>query len=382
MVLSQPVSLLLVSMAAAFLPWISRYLRVPAVVMEILFGVVLGKSLLQLQLGGEWMPILAELGFLLLMFHSGMEINFNMLIGQSRRNLLVQLGIFAATLAMAVGVAVLIGRGVFLALVLSTTSLGLVMPTLKEAGLSRTATGQSVLVAATLADFLTLFGITMFLLWNDSGLSLQLLTPFPLFLGFGVLLWAGRLWAWWHPRQAGRFLGPSDSQEIGVRYSLALLFLFVALSELVHMEPVLGAFMGGCVIAFVFRGKIDLEGKISALGFGFLIPIFFIHVGMQFDVASLFSPGQLLFTLVLLAAALAVKIVPALLFVLLRLPLRAALRNGILLSSRLSLIVAAASIGLEQGFLDQPTKDAVVFLALLTCFLGPTLFKLLKEKRS
>ena len=377
MVLDQAWSLMLVSMAAALLPGISRMVRLPAIVLEIAFGVILGKSLLQLQFGGDWLAFLAQLGFLLLMFQAGMEIDFSMLRKQSGRQLLFHLIVFALTLGLSITAATMLGRGVFVALILSTTSLGLVLPTLQETGLSRQPLGQSMLIAATLADFLTLLGITFYILWHQYGMGWRFLGPLPLFVGFAFLLRAGRLWAWWHPETAGRLLAREDSHELGVRLALALLFFFVALSELVHLEPVLGAFMGGALLSFIFQEKVDLERKMSGIGNGFLIPLFFIHVGMEFDLRNVLSPSQIVFTLKLLMFALAVKMIPALLFAFRRIPVMQCLHIGILLSSRLSLIIVASSIGLEAGFIDEPFKDAVVLLAIITCLCGPSAFKLL-----
>ena len=375
MEISQALALLVVSLAAALLPALSRMLRIPSPVAEILFGVGLGVSLLNVQIAGHWLPFLAELGFLVLMFQAGMEIDFRLLTTQPRGRMVGQVALFALTVAGAATVSLALGRGMFMTLVLSTTSLGLVMPVLREGGASQTDYGQTVLVAATLADFLTLLGITFFVLWRtDGGLSWHFLAPVGVFAGFAVLLWAGRMWAWWYPERAERLLLSSNVQEQGVRLALALLFLLVAISELAGVEPVLGAFMGGCVVSFVLREKHVLESKISALGFGFLIPIFFIHVGMGLDVSHALEPSHLILEVQLLAAAFAVKVAPCL-FLLppLGFAWREALRAGLLLSSRLSLIVAAASIGLREGLLDVATKDAIVLLALFTCLLGPTL---------
>ena len=376
MVLNQAESLLLVSLAAAILPSLSRLLRIPAPVMEIMFGVILGKSFLHLQFSGEWLQFLAYLGFLLLMFHAGMEIDFSMLLKQRIGQFSFQLFLFIVTFGLSFLSALYLGWGVFMALVLTTTSLGLVMPTLREVGIQKTHLGQTLLVAASLADFLTLLGITFFILWHQHGVGWHFFFPLPLLAGFGVVLWAARLWAWWNPEQANRFLGGQDSHEIGVRLSLAMLFLFVAVSELVHLEPVLGAFMGGCVLSFVFREKGELESKLSAIGFGFLIPVFFINVGIQFDLHNVLRPGQLPFTLKLLLLATLVKILPSLLLKFQRLSLKDGLMAGVLLTSRLSLIMAAAEIGVRQGLISPAVKDSIVLLALLTCLVGPTLFKL------
>ncbi|MFW6323470.1 MAG: cation:proton antiporter [Desulfovibrionales bacterium] len=373
---NQAVSLMLIAVAVALLPAFSRILRIPSTVVEILFGIILGSLFLGGELGGDWLPFLAELGFLLLMFQAGMEINFTMLLGQSRGVFLYQLALFSATVLLSMAASFAMGQGLFFALVLSTTSLGLVLPTLREAGLSRTPMGQTILVAATLADFLTLLGITFYVLWHQYGLSIRFIYPLPLFAAFAAILWAARRWAWWHPETAERLLLTENTEEWGVRLAMALLFVFVGVSEIVHLEPVLGAFMGGCIISFVFREKEILESKISALGFGFLVPLFFINVGMQFNPGNVINPEQLKFMVVLLFSAFAVKMLPLLI-----LPgsgVRGANRAkaGLLMSSRLSLIIAAAAIGVQEGFLSREMKDAVIFLALLTCLLGPVLFRL------
>lgn len=373
---------MLVTLAAALLPGLSRLVRLPGIVLEILFGVLIGKSFLDLGFSGQWLPFLAQLGFLILMFQAGMEIDVAMLVRQRKSQLSFHLAVFAGTVALSWVAAVLFERGFYLALVLSTTSLGLIVPTLKEAGISKTPMGQTVLIAATLADFLTLFGITFYILFFQYGLSWRFLLPLPLFAGFVLLLKIGRLWAWSHPKLAARFLAEEDDQEMGVRISLALLFLFIALSELVHLEPVLGAFMGGALLSVVFRQKGNLERKLSGIGYGFLIPIFFIHVGINFELGNILNFSSLIFTLKLLVAALAVKIIPSLLYVFSGIPLRRALTIGVLLSSRLSLIIVAATIGLEMDFISARFKDAIILLAVMTCLLGPSLFKLLHRSDS
>ncbi len=375
MVIHSAWALVLVSLGAACLPSLGMRLRLPPVVLEILFGVLIGKSLLNLQFGGEWLSFLAHLGFLILMFHAGMEINFQMLRAQRAGMFMVQLSVFALTVLLSMAAAFILGQGFYLALVLSTTSLGLVVPTLRDTGTSQSPLGQNALIAATLADFLTLFGITFFLLWHQQGFGWDFLRPLPLFVGFGVLLKLIQFLTWWYPEKVGRLLADRDSQELGVRFSLALLFLFVALSELAHMEPVLGAFLGGALLSMVFREKTQLELKLSGFGYGFLVPIFFIHVGMQFDVANVLSVQQLLFTAKLLGFAVAVKLLPCLLFVFIGQSMLNSLNIGLLMTSRLSLIIVAATIGLEFGFITEAFKDAIILLAVITCLLGPSLFK-------
>ncbi|MFO7883921.1 MAG: cation:proton antiporter [Desulfobacteraceae bacterium] len=377
MVIHSAWGLVLVSLGAAFLPSVGRWVRLPSIVLEIFFGILIGKSCLNLQFGGDWITFLAHLGFLILMFHAGMEINFKMLKNQSAGMFAIQAAVFAATLILSIGGAALMGQGLYLGLVLSTTSLGLVVPILKETKIIQSAMGQMALIACTLADFLTLFAITFFLLWHQNGFGWEFLKPLPFFLGFGVILKIVQFLAWWYPEKTGRLLADHDSQELGVRFSLALMFLFVALSELVHLEPVLGAFLGGAMLSIVFQEKTQLELKFSAFGYGFLVPIFFINIGMNFDIANVLSVHQLLFTGKLFVFAVAVKVLPAMIFVLAGLSFFKAFTLGMLMTSRLSLILVAATLGLEFGLITETFKDAIILLVVVTCISGPGLFKLL-----
>lgn len=378
------VSLLILALAAALLPGVARWLGVPAMVLEILCGVALGVSGLGLTFSGEWLPFLAELGFLLLLFQAGMDIDFGMLRGAARSDLAVQGGVFAATVALALAAAVLLGEGLFLCLVLTTTSLDLVGVTLRETGESKTSQGQQALLAASLADFLSLLAITGIMLYMDQGLSWRLAAPIPLFVGFALVLRAARLWVWWHPEASARLLGVGrggreggggDTQELGVRFAMVVLFLFVALSELVHVEPVLGAFMGGAILAAMFRQKHALEAKLSGLAQGFFVPLFFISVGLEFDIMGVMTLPHLFFEAQLLVAALCVKFLPAQLFGLSGVGMRGRLRLGALLSSRLSLMVAAATLGAQRGLISPPVRDDLILLAVITCLLGPVLYK-------
>ena len=115
MIVNQAWSLLLVTTAAAVLPGISRLVRLPAMVLQILFGIMLGKGLLNLDLTGEWLPFLAQLGFLLLMFQAGMEIDFSMLRKQRNRDILLQFLVFASTFGLAIICSFLLGQGFFMA---------------------------------------------------------------------------------------------------------------------------------------------------------------------------------------------------------------------------------------------------------------------------
>lgn len=318
---------------------------------------------------------------------SGLEVDFNLLqraraAGETphawRRNPLLIAGLtFGLTLLLAAGFALALARaGVvrhpwMMALLLSTTSLGMVVPVLKEQQATGTRFGQTLLISALVADFVTMFLITFAAGALSHGPSLRLF----LVLGLvGVFLAAVRIgsWASRSERVLRAFAGVSRSAQVGVRGSLALMLVFVALSEQLGAEVILGAFLAGVLLSLLLRGNgTELRHKLEALGFGFFIPVFFIMVGVRFDLAALLArPESWTLALWLLLGAFVIKLVSAL-------PLRwlvswrETFAGGLLLSSRLSLIIAAAEIGLRLGLFTETVHAAAICVALVTCLVGP-----------
>lgn len=368
--------LILVACAAFLLPLLGRRIGVPGVVLEILFGVLLGPGVGNVIAESELLTLLGELGFLLLLFLSGFEIDFNRLRRQGPGQLGTGVLVFALTLAASFAVARLLGQGAFTAFLFATTSLGLVVPTLRGARVADTRLGQTVLIQAVLADFLTLVGVTIFATVVEHGIGLSLLQVPALFAAALCVLLLLRRTAWWFPDRFARLFAADDPEELGIRASLALMLAFVGLAELLQVEPILGAFVAGSLLAYVFRDRGALEHKLTGFAYGFLIPIFFINVGVRFDVALL-DPDTLRLAAVLIVAAFAVKLLPSLVFLTRRLTLRESVAAGTLLSARLSLVIAVAELGVRLGLLSRALEAAVILLAIATTILAPTLFRLL-----
>ncbi len=375
-------SLIAIAIAAFVLPLIADRLRVPAVVLEILFGIAAGQAGLALLDESEVVAGLAEVGFFLLMFLSGFEIDFGRIERQGGAQILTGISVFAITIALAWVAANRMGHGPFVTLLLATTSVGLVLPTLRSTGTTSTRLGQAVLISALLADFLTLIGATLVAMVREHGVGWRLLDFPVLFLAIMLLLRAIRRLAWWFPEKFERLFDPRDPDELGIRSTLALMFVCVGLSYLLGVEPILGAFLAGTVFALVFRHRGTLEQKLSGFSFGFLIPVFFIHVGMRFDVGALRRPGVLASALGLLGAAILIKILAALPLLLRRLSLRETLAAGVLLSTRLSLVIAVAEIGARLGVLDRALESEVILLAVVTSTACPVAYRALVSRRS
>lgn len=383
-------TLLLLTVLAAAVPvllrWLSRVVRLPIVVGEILAGIVVGQSGLGLVQPTPTLDFLAEFGFILLMFLSGLELDLPRLSGggagpRLRRPSTLAALSFLGTLALAtaVGAALwklgMVRNPVLMGLILSTTSLGIVVPVLKERGIEGTPYGQALIATALLADFLTLVLLAGFMAWVQRGFSPDLLL-------FGVLLLlyvAGsrisRL-----VRSNVLLARVADelshaTAQIRIRLAFAFMVLWVVLAGAFGVEVILGAFLAGAIVRQA-RGddRQIFEEKLDAIGYGFFIPLFFILVGARFELSALSGARTaVLLVPVLVVAAYAVKFIPTLVF-------KAAfswsetLGAGALLSSRLSLIIAAAAIARQLDMISSATNSALVLVALVTCTLSPVLF--------
>ncbi len=369
-------ALVFIVAAAFLLPLVGGRVRVPAVVLEILFGVLVG-PVFGLVEGAEFLDRLAELGFFLLMFLAGFEIDVRTFGKRGRGQVLTGLGIFALTMAGAWVAAGVLGHGLFVAFILATTSVGLVVPTLRSTRRMQTRLGQTILVSALLADFLTLLGVTVFALFEYRGGGAYLLAIPGFFGAAAVILLILKWLVWWRPEWFDRLFEVDDPEEIGTRASLALMLVFVALSIAFGIEKILGAFLGGSVFAMVFRNRTALTRQLNGFSYGFLIPIFFINVGLHFDVEALGEPGAVTGVLALVGFAVAVKMVPALFLMFRRLSLRESLAAGALLSARLSLIIAVAELGVRLEVIDRTLEASIIVLAAATATLAPIVFRLL-----
>lgn len=376
-----------------------RGLRLPIVVGEILAGILIGRS--GLKLVGEHEPmleLLAEFGFVFLMFLSGMEIDFSNLAvimtrGQSNNKrwnpvTLASLS-FVLTLALSAGFGyLLVGSNLasnpwMMALILSTTSLGVVVPVLKERGLSSGQFGQTVLIAALIADFVTMLMITIGVAALSSGITLDILLVGLLFVAFFLMYHFG-MFFFNRIKAVRRILEELShaSAQIKVRAAFTMMLIFVALSEFLGAEVILGAFLAGAIVALLRTPEdADLIPKLDAIGFGFFIPIFFIMVGVDFNLEALLSSPQAMWLApVLLLAAIVVKIAPT--FVMrLNFSWREVWAAGSLLSARLSLIIAASAIGLRLGVISEPVNAAIILVAILTVTGAPMVFMRLVPER-
>lgn len=390
------VPLLIVIGLAFLVPFLlSRIKRVtiPIVVGEIVAGIVVGQSGLGLVEENFVLEVLSVLGFAYLMFLSGLEIDFSSISSEGRGDELSQRfqafnnpfvmggAIFVLTLIASTAAAFflraqgLVNDPWIMALVLSTTSLGIVMPVLKEQNLTQSRYGQSILSSALIADFGTILLVSVYVLLRSQGLTLEILLILVLFAAFAAVYRAADLFQRHLPAERIFEELSSATSQIRLRGTFTLLLVFIALAESLGIENILGAFLAGVIVSLLSEGEGSiLREKLDAFGYGFFIPVFFVMVGVGFNLPALLSSrSALLLVPLLIAIAYLVKFGPALIYRL-KYSWAETLAADALLSSRLSLIIAAAAIGLELGTISEAINSAIILIAIITCTLSPILF--------
>ncbi len=367
--------LALITTLALFAHFISRRIKVPIIVVEIFFGVLIGRNALNLVGEDPGIEFLALLGFIFLMFLSGLEIDFNQIESRGWGNVFKGLFIFLLIFALSYLAAYLLGQGFLLAIVLSTISLGVVVPTLRTLGISKTGEGQSILLTTMVADFISVILLTIYAVRiRDSG-EVRIFIILSLFIAYAVAYIIGKRAVWLFPDFLSSWFKPEQPTEIGVRAAIAIMLAFVAYSRMIGVEEILGAFLAGVLLSVLFRGGSILEEKLYAIGYGFLIPVFFISVGMNFRFDLLLNRKGLLIIPALILAAFVVKIIPSIIVNYRTLSIKNSVASGVLLTSNLSLVIAAAEVGRKLEVIDESFEAGIIFLAIFTTVVCPTIFR-------
>ncbi len=329
---------------------------------------------------GTGLEFLAEIGLIFLLFLAGLEIDINIIEERGTKAVLYGVIMFLFALVISVGFMWILDMGVYMALILSTTSVGVVIPILREMGISKTHLGQDIILGAIIADFATMMMIPVVSLievgnassWDYFSRIALILIIFGAF--FAIFLLGGfAMWKW--PNDMAKFFKADDPTEMGVRVSFLIIMAFVAMSVAFDMDVIMGAFLAGVAMNFIFRETALLERKLYGLGYGFFIPIFFIQIGVEFT--ELVELDGLLLVPVLVVIAFIIKIVPSFMFIRSH-GVRNALASGVLLSARLSLLIAAIEIGRAAGIESvEQYAASLILLALIMCIAAPIGFRLL-----
>ncbi|EHM57689.1 transporter, CPA2 family [Staphylococcus aureus subsp. aureus 21178] len=353
-------SLVIVVLAAFLTPIIVNRLNInflPVVVAEILMGIVIGNSFLNIVERDSILNILSTLGFIFLMFLSGLEIDFKAFKKDKRArqgqnddessipgHLNLALTVFAFIMIISILLAYvfkwlgLVDDVLLMVIIISTISLGVVVPTLKEMNIMRTTIGQFILLVAVLADLVTMILLTVYGAINGQGGStIWLIGILVVFTAISYILGVQ------FKRMSFLQKLMDGTTQIGIRAVFALIILLVALAEGVGAENILGAFLAGVVVSLLNPDE-EMVEKLDSFGYGFFIPIFFIMVGVDLNIPSLIKEPKLLIIIpILIVAFIISKLIPVM-FIRRWFDMKTTIASAFLLTSTLSLVIAAAKI--------------------------------------
>jgi Kef-type K+ transport system membrane component KefB len=366
-----------IAFAAPFLLGLRPSVRLPSPVLEIIAGIVVGPSVLDWAQNDETVAVMATIGLAFLLFLAGLEIDFSKLRGQVLR--LTALGFLISLAIAVVSGFVLKGAGVvqtplLVAIILSSTSLGVIIPILKDAGEISSTFGQLVVAAGSIADFGAIILLSAFFSGEGSTGSTLLLIG---------SLFATAAAVWFFVRSAERSRAvmrnlvrlQDTTAQIRVRGAVVLMIGFAALAEQFGLEAILGAFAAGAVLTLVDQDRQMthplFRTKLEGMGFGFFVPVFFVATGLKFDLNALLDqPSNLVKVPIFLAALLAVRGLPAFVY-------RHVLGGdrtviaGVLQATSLPFIVAATTIGVDMGLMGSAESSALIAAGLLSVLLFP-----------
>jgi Kef-type K+ transport system membrane component KefB len=364
--------------AAPLLLGLVPSLRLPAVVLEIVLGIVLGPAALGWVHVDRPVQVMSLLGLAFLLLLAGLEVEFDRLRGQLLR--LASIG-FLASFAIALAVGLLLdaagvtGAPFLIAIMLSATSLGVVIPVLKDSGEAATPFGQLVIAGASIADIATIVLLSLFFSEQSSGLGSKLV----LLGGFAALVAAIAVAVTGVARSmrisAALVRLQDTTAQIRVRGAFVLLAAFVVLADKLGLEAILGAFMAGAVLKLVDHDQAmthpQFHRKLEAAGFGVFVPFFFVTSGLKFDLDALFASGSTIARVpIFLVALLLARGLPGALYRRL-VGVRRSIAAGLLQATSLGFFVVASEIGMELGLISRATGAALIAAGLLSVLLFP-----------
>jgi Kef-type K+ transport system membrane component KefB len=373
-------TLVLIGLAAVFAPiiaeWLRRFVAVPEVVIQILLGIALGPYVLNLAHSNNIVTALSDFGLTYLMFLAGTELDLSTMrqghLGRSA-------GSWGVSLVFALGVGAflhatgLVLDSVVVALCLTTTALGTLLPILRDAGVLRTAVGPSILSVGAIGEFGPIVAVAVLLTNRDVRLTFLLLA---LFVAVAVI--AALLAMQVHPPAFIALLRRHlhSTAQLPVRISVLLVILLVYLAERLSLDVLLGAFAAGVVVRLFIKGEDSepITSKLEAIGFGFLIPIFFIESGINFDLHALIHvPKVLLLVPFFTVIFLLTRGLPTWAFFRGAVTKVEARSLAVLSATGLPIIVVITTLGVNEHRMKPQNAAALVAAGMLSVLVYPLL---------
>lgn len=375
------VVILALSLVLVLSPHLSRLVRLPTAPIEIIIGSLLAFWGV-IHSNNSTFDLLAHLGFLYLMFLAGLEVDLKGIFKMPKIYLVQSFYFLLLLWSLALIFGLLFELHYILIVVLPLISIGILATLSKEYG-KETPWVKIAFLVGTLGEILSIVALSMLEASNEfKGLGELIFKVLHLvsFLGAILALYTlFRLLFWWYPEFKSVLMPKDDEKDHDVRLAMGLFFIMIAIMQTLHLELAFGAFIAGLFISTFFHYKKALEEKMSSFGFGFLVPIFFIHVGASFNLNHILISDVLKTTFILLFLMFLIRILSA--YVLSSLVGKAnALLTAFALSMPLTLMIAVATVGEVTNKIDKFDYYAVILASLIEVIVSMIVIKILARK--
>jgi Kef-type K+ transport system membrane component KefB len=366
------VIVVIAALAAITVAVVPRRLAPPVVVVELLLGILVGPEVLDVAKTDSFIDFFSNLGLGMLFFFAGYEIDFERIKGTP-----LKLGAWGwlLSVALAYGIGgVLAATGIILSFLytgsaMATTAIGTLIPILRDNGELKTKFGTYLLAAGGVGEFGPILLVTLVLSTANPLHEAAILIAF-IALALAMALISVRLaWRGW-PALERTF---EASSQLAVRITVVLVFGLVLLAGKLGLDVLIGGFVAGMIVRLALKGhelKV-FESKLTAVGFGFFVPFFFVTSGIEFDLAALGSLTALLKLAMFFGLFLVVRGAPAMLLYRGVLGTRDRAALAFYSATELPLVVAITTIATETGHMKTSTAAGLVGAAMLSTLVFP-----------
>jgi len=372
--------IIIISILLLIAPFISNILNLPIAVVEISMGAIIGS--LGLFHDSHLFELLAEVGFLYLMFLAGMEVNLKELFKIDKKIFLLG-GVFIGLLYLLTIVFIkFLGFSNIFIVILPMLSVGLIVSVQKEVGKQEWI--NFAITIGVIGELVSILVLTIISGIFELGVGIELYKSiFTLFLLIAILVsgfYLIKTLFWWFPTIKHYMMPDDDKYNQDIRISFALFFIMISIMLFLHLDVVLGAFVAGMFITSFFEHNIELEHKLSPFGFGFLITIFFIHVGSTFNLEYLLHLEVLEITIIIVTLMFLIRIVSSFVFYKI-LDKKELLLFSLSLSMPLTLLIATATLAYQAKSIDLIHYNSFILASIVEVLISMIGIKFLLKKK-
>ena len=346
-------------------PMISQLIKAPIVVVEIFFGMLAG--FFGLIYGDNMLQIVSKFGFLYLMFLAGLEINLK-LVGVIRKDLSFNVALYFTFLYSLAAIAcVTFNLSVVYLVALPIFSLGMLMMLVKEYGKDEPWLNLALSIGVV-GEVISILALTIFSGWLEFGFNLSFVTSILTLAAviFTIILILNffKILFWWYPELKTKIMPDADKQDRDVRFAFALFFILIALMFYLKIDVVLGAFTAGLFLKIFFTKKEELFEKLSSVGFGFFVPIFFIYTGSTVKI-DMINSDILNSALFIIASIISIRLISSFVAFYKYLKLKQTILFAFSDSMPLTFLVAISTLGFAHGVINQNEYFAFILASMI-----------------